>query len=106
MKTTEFHIAEYIKTDEDVHNLLAAEREPYEKALRKAIVVLELIKDYPTTEIMGYYGGVSIAWHQMAKDMAELAKRHLKRIRCDLKKEGIPDPTELKDTQCEEPTLE
>lgn len=39
-KTTEWHISDYIKTDEDVHALLAAEREPYEKALREALKLL------------------------------------------------------------------
>lgn len=96
MKATEFHIVEHIKTDEDVHNLLAAEREPYESALRKAMAALEIIKDYPESEAMSYYGGVHINWAKMAKDMGRIAKRQLLRIKCDLKKEGIPDPTKLK----------
>lgn len=83
---TEFHISDFIETDEDVHNLLAVEREPYEKALRTALIVLGDIAEMTDSEVK-------------ISDPRYYAKRWRKVIINRLKKEGIPDPTELKDKE-------
>lgn len=86
MKTTEFHISDHIKTDEDVHNLLAAEREPYEMALRVALIVLGDIAEMTDSEVK-------------ISDPRYYAKRWRRVIINRLKKEGIPDPTKLNDNK-------
>lgn len=106
MKTTEWHISDYIKTDEDVHNLLTAEREPYEKALKSVMVALIILSTYPKDEKISYCGCDGTNYRSMARDMAKFAQTSLKNVRRVLKKEGVPDPTETKDTQCEKSTLE
>lgn len=96
-KTREWHISDFIKSDEDVHKLLAAEREPYEKALKSVMVALVVLSTYPTDEKISYCGCDGTNYRSMARDMAKFAQTHLKSVRRALKKEGIPDPTELKD---------
>lgn len=51
-KITEWHIIDHIKTDEDVHALLAAEREPYEKALRTALQTLNKVYFWLDEELL------------------------------------------------------
>lgn len=92
-KISEWHISDYIKTDKDVRNLLEAEREPYETALRAALIVLGDIAEMTDSEVK-----ISVPRYY--------AKRWRRVIINRLKKEGIPDPTKLKDTQCEKSTLE
>lgn len=87
-KTTEWHIIDHLRTDEDVHALLAAEREPYEKALRVALVVMKEIGDMSDKEIV-------------TNDPRYYAKRYANLIVKQLAKEGISDPSELKDEENE-----
>ena len=87
-KLTEWHISDFVKSDEDVHALMAAEREPYEKALRLALVVLKEIGELTDQEV------------QLC-DPRYFAKRYSQLIIKQLAKEGIKDPTELKEEKNE-----
>lgn len=66
--------------------LLAAEREPYEKALRLALVVLKEIGELTDQELKLH-------------DPRYFAKRYSQLIIKQLAEEGIKDPTELKGEQ-------
>lgn len=87
-KTTDWHIGDSVNTDEDIHALLKAEREPYEKALRLALIILGDIGDMTDDEMLVH-------------DPRYYAKHWRKIILMRLKKEGINDPTELKDEKNE-----
>lgn len=102
--TREFHISDYIKTDEDVHNLLAAEREPYEKALRIALALLKVLADYQEQEGAYYEASTGktdwiLMVEHMCKQRLTIARLAHNKIIKDLAAEGIPDPTELKDNK-------
>jgi len=83
-KITEWNVMDYIKTKEDLHNYVDAAVEPYAKGLKLALVILKEIQDMSETEIR----------HNCVQT---LAGRWAKKIIRDLEKEGIPDPTALKD---------
>lgn len=80
--------------------LLAAEREPYEKALRIALALLKALADYQEQE--GAYYEVTTGktdWILMVEHMCKQARLAHNKIIKDLAAEGIPDPTETKDEQ-------
>ena len=81
--------------------LLAAEREPYEKALRSALSLLRVLANYERDCGGGYYeiSTGKVDYPLMVEHMSRQAKLMGAKIIRDLKREGIPDPTELKDEQ-------